>query len=367
MKEKTLDLATQTLSNGLVVNLYPDGEQKEVCMGLVIFSGSRHDPPGLEGIYHSAEHLPFRGTRRYPDITQLMEPVERYSGMVGATTFLSRTIFYCVLPREHAALAAELLAEVVFAPLLQEDGWVAERQVILREYEGDLTNKKKVFAQHCLRRFFAGTGLDHLPIGTPETLQQITVADIRRMYERAYTLANCQLVLTGGLPPDALDIVERYFGPKVILRGEDWRSPVPVPRFKEHRHLVEDPLFPLARVIVTTFTEQLDVRTTEALRIFCEMLGRHTFSSPIYRRLREELQLQYKGRMYTDDASPGITSCGYDCEVPFASLDRLLDEFWGIYRDTLSSAARFEFARQRKIWALKVDDPTPFDSHARCP
>ena len=84
-------LTEYRLSNGLKVLLFPDASKPTVTVNMTYLVGSRHENYGETGMAHLLEHLLFKGSTNYPNITQGFSQ----RGMrPNGTTGLDRTNYF---------------------------------------------------------------------------------------------------------------------------------------------------------------------------------------------------------------------------------------------------------------------------------
>ncbi|WP_243663875.1 M16 family metallopeptidase [Rhodothermus marinus] len=105
-------------ANDLQVLLMPQNVVPVVTFMVTYHVGSRNEPTGLTGATHMLEHLMFKGTERFNKArgTSVFQVLQRVGAQVNATTWLDRTNYYALLPREHLALAVEIEAIACAAP-----------------------------------------------------------------------------------------------------------------------------------------------------------------------------------------------------------------------------------------------------------
>src|SRR3989344_2325672 len=73
---------------------------RSVSMAWVIFAGAADDASvGAPGLYHWFEHVPFRGTKKYPGGYQdIKGRFTRYGGAINAWTSLHATKYHAHVP-----------------------------------------------------------------------------------------------------------------------------------------------------------------------------------------------------------------------------------------------------------------------------
>lgn len=346
-------LATTVLENGLTVHYFPDATQKSLCVGMVVFSGSRNDPPHKAGLHHVAEHLPFRGSRNFPSKLLLTMPVERCDGGIGASTHLDRTEYYCTVHPNYLDVALTLIVELVFHPLLRSKDWEEEKSIMIGEYHDRKGNPRKVFADHYVEQvLFGGKGFVR---ERPETIEAITIEDIRSLYEIEYSKENMCFIVTGHVPELVEKAVSRALGGILLRGGKDQRAPHIIQERSGITLIFEDVLFQQPIVSVSRRFLQLRQRERTAMHLFCIMMA-DTFTSPLFQVLREEKGLVYSYDLSDSIALPGCSEWEFNTTVSPDKIDAVVDEFWKIVAKTREDRERFAFAKDKWIAHLDQED-----------
>jgi predicted Zn-dependent peptidase len=121
------------LPSGLRVVTQTMPDARSVSIALFVGVGSRHEDDAHIGISHILEHLAFKGTRGFPDPGSLSQAIEACGGSANASTDRELTVYSAKVPRERAATALEIVAELALRPLLRRRDLAAEKPVIVDE------------------------------------------------------------------------------------------------------------------------------------------------------------------------------------------------------------------------------------------
>ena len=124
-------------SNDLQVLLYPEASAPAVTLMVTYRVGSGDEATGLTGATHFLEHLMFKGTERFnkQQGTSVFNLLQRVGAQVNASTWIDRTNYYELMPKEHLPLAVEIEADRMRGALITPDDLEAERTVILNELD----------------------------------------------------------------------------------------------------------------------------------------------------------------------------------------------------------------------------------------
>ena len=190
-----------------------------VSMTISVGAGSRYEPDALAGLSHFLEHLPFKGTESWPTARSVSEAIEGVGGVMNASTDREITVFWCKVARLHFRQAFAVLLDMLLNPLLDPEEMEKEREVIQEElrmtydypsHRVDLLIDELLWPEQAMGRDVGGT---------PDSVNRISVADVREYMERQYNPANTVIAVAGNV--DHNEVVEL-----IRQATEDW-SPVP--------------------------------------------------------------------------------------------------------------------------------------------
>lgn len=291
-----------------------------VSLRAIVWVGSFQDPPGKEGLAHLFEHLPFRGTERFPSKQALSLPIETTGGSHNAATHCNLTEFTVDIATQHSLLGWEILEELVFRPRLDSEGLATEVAVV----ESEIVDFEQHAPREDYRRFQSvllgeDLGQHAQGLGTSESLQCITMGDFREFHRRYYQPANMTFVVSGnlsgfpgGIPRYIGERLEsfgsasrwerRTFAPQVGHLPESWTS---------RKMPTHSPVLWLAgpmHVDVDDFT-----RTAEG--VIDSILCMRGMSSVLFEELRERRGLVYGIHSTPDRCDINLGWWGYEATL----------------------------------------------------
>ncbi len=187
-------------------------------LSLVVMAGSLQENDNQLGYAHFVEHMAFNGTRDYPQ-EQLQQALQALGLDVGrhanAYTDFDSTVYTIRLDQADDAKVAqsiELLAQwaqhVEFDPEMVAD----EIPVITEEWR--LTQPLEKNWHHRVRALLENGSLhaERKPIGTPESIEEVTADKLQAFYRRWYRPANAALVIGGNVDPEQVEsLVAEHF------------------------------------------------------------------------------------------------------------------------------------------------------------
>jgi zinc protease len=140
----------ETLPNGLEVLVIPGASSPVISVQAWVRAGSVHEQEFLgAGISHLLEHLVFKGTRSF-GIGEAARAVQQAGGYLNAYTSFERTVYWVDAPSESLATALDVTGDLVFHPLLPEEEFEREKEVIRREIAMGKDDPRRVFSEELL-------------------------------------------------------------------------------------------------------------------------------------------------------------------------------------------------------------------------
>src|ERR1700683_351930 len=222
---------TETLPNGLVVITEPMEHVHSVSVGIWLRTGSRCEPPGLNGISHFIEHMVFKGTTRRT-AEDIAREVDSVGGMLDAFTSKEMVCFNTRVLDEHLPKAFDVLADMVLDPKFADDEIDREKSVILEEIRMTQDNPEDLVHELFTQNFWYPHALGKPILGTPETVGAFSRATLRSWFQESYSPNNMVITAAGHLShAQLLDLVAERFADRPA--GNPW-TPESVPVAAPH-------------------------------------------------------------------------------------------------------------------------------------
>src|SRR3954447_26404169 len=121
-----------TLGNGLRIASRPMRSVETIAVGLYAATGSRDEPPQLNGVAHLFEHMVFKGAGGR-SAREISEAVEDVGGDLNASTDRELTAFYASLLAPDLPLGVQLIADLVRRPHFEPQHLELEKKVVIQE------------------------------------------------------------------------------------------------------------------------------------------------------------------------------------------------------------------------------------------
>ena len=247
---------------------------------------------------HATEHMVYKGTKNRNE-KEINEELSNIFGFNNAMTNFPYVIYYVTLLWEDLKKGVELLSDVIVNPTFNNEGFKEEMEVIkeeLKEWDEELE-------QYCedklLYNSFNNRRIKYPIIGTKESLDNITLNDIRKFYSKYYFPENTSIVVISSVSFDTVkDIVGKYFGEwnlsynKKKYRNElnckklEYKIPK-IDIFNDKRDGIKT-----CKIEIVCPIDSLNEKEMKALRIFNQYFGEGV-NSILYDTLRTKNGLIY--------------------------------------------------------------------------
>ena len=206
------DIQREVLPNGLVVITERMPHVRSVSVGIWIRTGSRREPPELNGISHFIEHMVFKGTERR-SAEEIARSVDSVGGMLDAFTAKEMICFNAKVLDEHLPIAFDVLSDLVLRPRFAEEDIAKEKQVVLEEIKMDQDNPDYLVHEIFTQSFWRGHALGKPILGTNETVKRFTRDALLACFRPWYAPNNTVITAAGYLEHGRLtELVTREFG-----------------------------------------------------------------------------------------------------------------------------------------------------------
>ena len=185
---------------------------RSAAVGIWVAVGSVDEDAAHLGATHYLEHLLFKGTPRRTamDISAALDAV---GGELNAFTAKEYTCYHARVLDADLPLAIDVLSDMVISSLIEPKDVDAERGVILEEiamYEDDAADTvHEAFAA----QLFGDTPLGRPILGTTDSINSITRAQIAEHYQAKYPPPSLVLAAAGSVEHEAVvGCVRQAFG-----------------------------------------------------------------------------------------------------------------------------------------------------------
>ena len=220
-------LRRTVLSNGLTVLSEHMPGVRSVALGAWVRAASLNETPEVMGVSHMLEHMVFKGTEKRT-AKDLALSLETLGGSLDAYTSREHTSYQARVLDEHVEIAADVLADLVFSPLLRQADLDLERKVVLEEINTvDDTPDDLVFELHG-EQLWGRHPYGYRILGTRDSVSSLTTLDLKALHDRAYHPGNVIVAASGNIEHDDLVRILDTTGWSSV-KSRDLRPAAPAP------------------------------------------------------------------------------------------------------------------------------------------
>lgn len=220
MQEPSQIVHRKVLPGGITVLFQKAPHTVSASAGVFVRVGSRHESSKNAGYCHFLEHMLFKDTAKR-SAKQQAEDIERVGGFTNAATSREYTYFHVTVAGKHIGIGLELLAEMIYEPLLQQSDIDNEAGVILEELQGYEDSPEDYIHDFYYQNFFPKNSLGRDIIGTRESVSGVTHKSILDFYDTYYHTENMFLSISGNFEPDEIfTIAAKYFNRTRVKKRE---------------------------------------------------------------------------------------------------------------------------------------------------
>ena len=279
------------LPNGLTVLSERMPGVRSVAFGAWVRAASLHEPRELMGVSHLLEHMVFKGTAKR-SAKQIALELEALGGSLDAYTSREHTVYQARVLDEHLDIAADVIGDFVFAPLLRKSDLELERKVVLEEIGMvDDTPDDLVFELHS-EELWAQHPYGYSILGTRDTVSTLRTADLESLHRRAYHPGQLIVAASGNVDHDQLLAALERTGWAAREAGDSSRLlvPTPVAVAPKRKHVSREGA--QTHIVVGSPTVAHGDPRRHAVVLLSTLLG-GGMSSRMFQRVREDLGLAY--------------------------------------------------------------------------
>jgi len=321
------ELRRTVLANGLTVLSEHMPGVRSVALGAWVRAASLHESAEKMGVSHMLEHMVFKGTRRR-SAKELALALEVLGGSLDAYTAREHTAYQAKVLDEHLPQAADVLADLIFQPVLRASDLALERKVVLEEINTvDDTPDDLVFELHNAQ-LWGNHPYGYSILGTRETVTALGPDDLSALHTRAYHPEQIVVAAAGNVEHDTLLETLDATGWNDIPRGglPPLTSPAPIVQSPGAVHFERETA--QTHIVIGSATFAHSDPRRYAMSMIGLLFG-GGMSSRLFQRVREELGLAYSVysfQSFHEDAGMHGMYVGTTPETARAAVDAINDE-----------------------------------------
>lgn len=205
-----MNVSLTSLSTGLTLVSHQMDTVETVSLGIWVKVGARYEPVEINGVSHLLEHMAFKGTRRRSAL-EIAEEIEAVGGHLNAYTSREVTAYHATVLKEDAALAVDMIADILQNSVFEETELERERDVVLQEIGQAHDTPEDVVFDHLQSAAFPDQPIGRPVLGPPETVAAMSRASLVDYMSAHYTAPRMILAAAGRIDHDALvEMADRH-------------------------------------------------------------------------------------------------------------------------------------------------------------
>jgi predicted Zn-dependent peptidase len=281
-----------TSNNGLRIVLEEVPAVRSVTIGIWILAGSRNETVQTNGISHFIEHMLFKGTqtRSAQDIAEAFDSI---GGQVNAFTSKEYTCFYARVLDTHKEHAVEVLADMFFNSVFDEEEMEREKNVVIEEIKMYEDTPDDIVHDLLAQATYGEHPLGYPILGTEKHLHRFSKETIHTYMKDHYTPENIVISVAGNVDDTFIPIIEDYFSD---LEPSAKRKEITKPLFLAN-HISKNKETEQAHLCLGFNGLPIGDQDTYSLVIINNVLG-GSMSSRLFQEIREKQGLAYSVYSY---------------------------------------------------------------------
>jgi predicted Zn-dependent peptidase len=325
-----------TLPGGLRVVTESMPGSRSAAVGVWVGVGSRDETPALAGTSHFLEHLLFKGTRTRTGL-EIARTMDAIGGEFNAFTTKEATCYHATVLDEDLPVAVELVSDIVLDATIAVQDVDVERAVVLEEIAMRDDDPSDLVHDEFSTALLGDTPLGRPILGTVESIEALTRAQINGYYRRRYRPQSMVVAAAGNIEHDhVVQLVREAFQGRLQDGVEPAapRSAAPPARLAPAQpvRVVEDDTEQANILLGMYGLDRLDERRF-TLGVLSSALG-GGMSSRLFQEIREKRGLAYSTYSFASHhAGTGLFGLYAGCQPAKA------DEVIAIMREQLADVA----------------------------
>jgi predicted Zn-dependent peptidase len=277
-----------TLDNGIRIVMEKIDYVKSASIGIWVNVGSNNENDETNGLSHFIEHMLFKGTENRK-ANEIAEDIDNLGGQLNAFTSKECTCFYVKVLDENIKDAVDILSDMFFNSLFQQEEIDKEISVVIEEIKMYEDSPEDVVHDKLTEVIFNNSPMAYNILGTEENLKTFSTQKVVEYMKKNYTPYNTVIAVAGSFD-------EQEFVRMIEEKFKDWNN-------ENIKHVDPEAEYKRSVVGVNKDLEQLH------MCIGNKTIGRHdknyypllvlnnlfggTMSSRIFQEVREKKGLVY--------------------------------------------------------------------------
>jgi zinc protease len=201
------------LANGLKIVVKEDHRSPVVISQIWYKAGSIDELNGTTGVAHVLEHMMFKGTKNFSS-GEFSKKIAAVGGRDNAFTSRDFTGYFQQLHKSELALAMKLEADRMRNLILTKEEFTKEIKVVMEERRLRTDDQPHALVYEKMMSVAYQSHPYRNPIvGWMNDLENMSVDDAQKWYDRWYAPNNAVLVVVGDVDPkEVYSLAQKYYG-----------------------------------------------------------------------------------------------------------------------------------------------------------
>lgn len=202
----------QRFNSGLRLLFIPIKNTQAITIEVLLPVGSRYESEKLNGASHFIEHMLFKGTPKRPNNLILSKELDRVGAQYNAFTGKDHTGYWIKIIKEKKKLAFDILSDMLFNSLIDQNEFQMEKSVIIEEIkmyqENPLYHIEDIFENS----LYSNHPLGRLISGPIKTIRQMPRDDLMEFKNKFYHPSQMLVTISGNLTKkECQKLTKKYF------------------------------------------------------------------------------------------------------------------------------------------------------------
>ncbi len=220
------EVRTITLENGLDVVMMPDASSPLLSSLVIVKTGSSYEDLSTAGATHMLEHMMFRGTETRTQ-GEIYDGMDLMGAYYNAQTSKTYTNYILVVPKEHAANAMAIQADMILHSTVPADTYLVEKGRVIAEIQQSHNRATYPAEIAHIQHVYGDTPYGFPTLGSVSGITALSRDAVKQFHDDWYTTNNMTLVLKGDLTYSEMENLAReIYGSeparKLPARPESW-------------------------------------------------------------------------------------------------------------------------------------------------
>lgn len=282
-------LVKTVYSNGLTV-LYKETEGKGILSGSIfIKGGSYEDTVEKAGLTNLTLKLLLQGSKNYSsfDINKFFEDS---GGFISSSTSEDFSNIDFSVKVEDFEKAVDIILDILQNPIFPEDKFIQERTNIVYQIKAKKEEGFSAAFDELRKIIYKDTNYQYSPLGSEETLNKITIEDVKNRWDKLLNSKRIVVSIVGDLPYKKAEKILRKFSH--IKSGQDFEFPVLNQTINESSCVYVQREGQQSTILIAYDAPTLLSKDYFSFRVLNGVLG-SGFTSRLFQELREKRGLAY--------------------------------------------------------------------------